>query len=154
MRLKPERAPDAADHRVTHPRLRRHRARTPVRLALGRRLQRLDDHGLDRIIGDRPGRAHPRLVVQPLEPTLDEADPPLAHRGIGGAIAARDRGVCGRVDAREHQPCTKREGPIHVCPLRQAHQLGPLDIRDHQLRLGTSDLRHAPLDHNADHFST
>ena len=63
--LQPERAPDAADHRVTHAGRLGHRARAPVRLTLRRRLQRFDNHRLDRLVGHDPRRADPRLVVQP-----------------------------------------------------------------------------------------
>ena len=77
--LQAERAPDAADHRVTHAGRLGHRARAPVRLALRRRLQRLDNHRLDRVVGHDPRRADPRLVVQPLESAGDEPEPPFRH---------------------------------------------------------------------------
>ena len=100
MRLQPKRPPDAADHRVTHARRLRHRARAPVRLALRRRLQRLDDDGLDRLVGDRPRRADARLVIQPLEPALDKLAAPLRHRRLRRPQAARH----GRIRCRRHTP--------------------------------------------------
>ena len=95
VRLQAERAPDAADHRVTHARRLGHRAGAPVRLALRRRLQRFDNHRLDRVVGHDPRRADPRLVVQPRQSAGDEPEPPFGHGGLRRAQAAR-HGLSGR----------------------------------------------------------
>ena len=44
------------------------------------RLQRLDDHLLDLLVGDLARPPRPRLIHQPIEATLDEPPAPLAHR--------------------------------------------------------------------------
>ena len=151
--LQAKRAPDAADHRVTHPGLGGHRSRAPVRRTLGCGLQRLDDHGLDLLVGDRSWGAHSRLIVQAIEPTYDKACPPLADGRIGRPMSARHRGIGGLLGAREHEPCPKRERAIHPRPFRQPHQLRSLKIRDDKSGFGTSDRCHAPLDHTRDRFA-
>jgi len=144
VRFEPERPPDAADHRVTHPGLRGHRPRAPVGLALRGRFERLDDHRLDVRVGDRPWPADPGLIQQARESALDESLSPFPHGAIGGAIPTRHHRVRRHVGAREHQASPKRQETIHVGSLRQPYQFGALDFCDHQGRLGTTDLCHAP----------
>ena len=67
MRLQPERVPNAADRHVTQADRFRHVARTPVRRPARRRFQRANDHLLDLLVGNRPLRAGPRLVIQPVQ---------------------------------------------------------------------------------------
>jgi Voltage gated chloride channel len=145
VRFEPKRPPDAADHRVTHPGLRCHRPRAPMGLALRRRLQRLNDHRFDRLVGDRPWRADARLVIQAVEPPLNEACPPFTHRRIGGPMATRHHGIGDCVRTRQHEPSAKRERAIDVGPLRQPNQFPPLDLRHHQCDFRTSDHGHGVM---------
>ena len=107
--LQPERAPDAADHGVTHAGRLGHRAGTPVRLALRRRLQCFDNYRFDRVVGHDPRRADARFVVQPLESTGDEPESPFRHRGFRRAQAAR-HGIVWRVG---HASTTRAETRPH-----------------------------------------
>src|SRR5678815_5957723 len=90
MRLQPKRPPDAADQRVTDARRLGHGPGAPVRLAARRRLEGLDDDGLNLLIRDRARRAHPRFVVQPLESALDKLAAPLGHSGLRRPQTASD----------------------------------------------------------------
>ena len=50
-------------------------------------LKRLHDHPLHVLVADHPRLPRPRLVVQPVQPTLREPHPPLAHsRGIAAQL--------------------------------------------------------------------
>jgi hypothetical protein len=142
VRFEPKRPPDAANHGVTHAGLRGHRARAPVRLALGESFQRFDDHGFDGFVGDRARRTHARFVIQSIEPALNEARAPLSHGRIGRSIATRDDGIRSRDRAREDESRPKRQRAIDAGPLRQAHQFAPLRICHDQYRFGTSDRSH------------
>src|SRR5690606_17155145 len=101
--LQAERAPNAADRRMTHPRLPRHRARTPMSFSRRRGFERLDNHALDILVRNPAWRAGPRLIVDALEPSLDEALAPLPNRGIGRAVPSRHRTVQRVVRARQHE---------------------------------------------------
>ncbi len=142
VRFEAKGAPDPPHHRMTKPGFRGHRSRAPVGLALRRRLQRLDDHRFDRLVGDGPGGAHARLVIQAVESALDEARPPFTHGRIGGPMSTRHRGIRDRGCAREHKARPKREGAIDVGPLRQADQFASLGVRHDQGDFGTSDRGH------------
>ena len=152
MRLQPERPPDAADHRVTHARRLRHRPRAPVGLAGRGRLERLHDDGLDVLIGDRAWGADARLVVQPLEPALDELAAPLRHRRFRGPQAARHRRV-RVVDTRQHDAGAKRHRAIHAGALRQSHERRALVVGDDNFGSGASNLWHAPVRSQVGDFS-
>ena len=58
-----------------------------MRRVLRRRLQRLDDHLLDLLVGDRPRAPRPRLIGQPIEAVLGE--PVAPHFQIGGPAINR-----------------------------------------------------------------
>ena len=79
VRLQPERVPNPVDCHATQPDGPRHVSRTPVRRAPRRRLQCPDDHLLDLVIGNRPRRAGPRLVIQAVQALPDEAPSPLTR---------------------------------------------------------------------------
>ena len=91
VRLETKRAPDAADHRMTHARLGGHRPRAPMGLALRRGLERLHDHRLDFLIRDAPGSAHAGFVIQTLEPAFNEPLTPFPDGGICRPMAPRHR---------------------------------------------------------------
>jgi hypothetical protein len=147
MRLEAERSPDPTDHRVAEPGFRRHRPGAPVRLPVRLRLERFHDHRLDFLVADRPRPTHARLVVQPVEPVLDEAPSPLTDGLARRAVPLRDRLVRRLVRAREHEPRAERQVAIHTCSLGQPDQLDPLGRGDCQRRLRPPDVRHAPEDH-------
>jgi hypothetical protein len=113
MRLQPERAPDAAHHRVTDTRRLGHGPSTPKRRAGWRGLEGLHDHGLDLLIGDGARRADARLVIQPLQLVLDELPTPRRDRRLRCPQAARHCRV-RPVDTRQHDPGTKRHCTIHA----------------------------------------
>ena len=121
VRLEPKRPPDTANHGVTHAGLRGHRARTPVRLALGEGFQRLDDHGFDGFVRDRARCADPRFVIQSIEAALNEARAPLPDGRIGGSMPTRHGGIRRRRRAREDESRTKRQRPIDAGSIRQTH---------------------------------
>jgi hypothetical protein len=79
MRRQPEGVPDAADRHAAQASGLGHPSQTPVGLAARGRLKRARHHPLDSAVVDRPGRAGPQLIVQAIEPLLDEAAGPLAH---------------------------------------------------------------------------
>jgi hypothetical protein len=133
---------------VTDPGRLRHRARAPMRLARRRSLQRLYDDRFDIRIGNAPRRPDARLVIQPLQPPLDELASPLRHRRLGGPQPLSDRAVW-RVDARQDNPRAKRHRSIHARPFRQADQLRVLVVGDHDLGSGASHRRHALLAHTS-----
>jgi hypothetical protein len=56
----------------------------------------------DALVVDRARLARAQLVVQALDPAGDEAPAPLAHRGVGGGEAPRDRAAGRARGAREH----------------------------------------------------
>ena len=149
MRLEAEGSPDPADHRVTDAGLRGHRARAPVRLPLGRRLQRLDDKRFDFFVGDLAWTAHARLVVQTFQPPLDEAVTPFAHSLAGGARASSNLGVrhLARLRTCENETGPERQISIRPRPLRELDQLGMLFVGHCQRQLPSS--AHDPLDHGA-----
>jgi hypothetical protein len=154
VRLETERAPDAADGRMAHPRLRRHGPRTPVRFPWRRRFEGFHNHRLDVLIRDRAWRAHPRFIVDAVQPPVEEPLTPLADRRIGGAAAARHGAIRRAVGTRQHQ--SRAEGQRPICPrsLCQPDQRAAFIVRDDQWCFGASNNRHAPLDHTADPFSS
>ena len=154
MGFEAKRSPDAADRRVAHPRLGRHRPRAPMGFPRGRRFEGLHDHRFDVRIRDCSGGPHPGLVVDTVKPPLDKPVAPFADGRIGGPIPPRHGAVRRAVGTREHQARAEREGTIHSRPLRQAHQRASLVVRHDQRLLGASNVCHAPLDHRADVFSS
>ena len=72
MMLQTEGTPDPRDRGLGQPGLCGHRPGRPVRGVLRRRLQGLDDHGLDLVVTDRARPARPRFVQQPIETIGDE----------------------------------------------------------------------------------
>ena len=95
VRLEPERPPDPADRRLRQPDSRR--PSTPATSAWRPSAWRSSvatTTCLDLLVGDRARRARPRLVDQPVQPTLHEPPPPLAHRlrrhpNLGGDLLIR-----------------------------------------------------------------
>src|SRR5260221_2431406 len=78
MRLKPKRAPDPTDRRMTHANILRHRTGARVRPPTRGGLKRLGHNGLHRVVGDLACRAGARLVMQPVETLSNETRTPLA----------------------------------------------------------------------------
>jgi len=79
VRLKPKGAPNSTDAAVTESDLLSHRPRAPMRAALGFRLESTNNDVLDLVVGDGALYSGSRLIVQPIEPKLDEALAPLAN---------------------------------------------------------------------------
>ena len=52
-----------------------------------RRLERLDDHLLDHLAGDRARPAGPRLIGQPVEPVLSEAVAICVFLSLAGYVS-------------------------------------------------------------------
>ncbi len=72
VRLQAERAPDAADRRLTERALHRQRPAAPVGRIVGLRLERVDNHLLHLRIRNAPRRASSRLIDQAIETLLQE----------------------------------------------------------------------------------
>ena len=106
-----------------------HRPRRPVRRVLGRRLQRLDDHLFDLVVGDRPWPARPGLVEQPVEPVARKPRTPLAHRRVIQPQTLRDLGVLQPLSRRQHDPRALRQRLSALPPPRPRLQLLPLRLR-------------------------
>ncbi len=90
VRLKSERSPNAANRRMTQPKMLGHRARTPMGSSLGSRLQRLGNNFLDLVVRYRALYPGPWLVVQPFQSLFYKATSPLAHRAPHSAQLPRD----------------------------------------------------------------
>ena len=153
VRFEAKRAPDAADGRMAHPRVRGHGSRTPMRFADRRLFERFHDHRFDILVHDRARCSNPGLVVDAVEAAVNEPLAPFANGRIGGAIASRDRRIRRAVGARQHEPRAERQQSIRAWPLRQPDQRAAFILRDNQRRFGASCDWHAPLDHNADSFA-
>ena len=138
MRLQTKGTPDAADGCLRHPGFAGHRARTPVRSALGLGLQGLGDHGVHPCIVNGARRPWPGSIQQAVEPMLDKACSPLGHRLLGHALARGHRIVgfpcaTGQHNARSQCKCLRS-----FAPQRQRNELLSLDLAQYQLRLRSS----------------
>ena len=80
VRLQAERLPDPQHRRLRQADLARHRARRPMSGVLRRGLERLDDHLLDLVIGDRSRPPRARFIGQTVQPQPRETVAPLASR--------------------------------------------------------------------------
>ena len=126
MRLQPEGAPDAADRGVTQLQLLGQCAGAPVRGIPGLLLQRVRDHLLHLPIGDAPRRARSRLVHQTVQPLLDEAPPPAAHRlprdpQFGGNLRIRStRGARPGRSPRAAPGPVRSSGDVPTAPVSSA----------------------------------
>jgi hypothetical protein len=89
----------------------------------------------DALVVDRARLARAQLVMQALDAAGDEAPTPLAHRGVGGGEAPRDRAVGRARGTREHhvgaphRRCRQRPRPGDRLQLRL------LLIAQHERRL-------------------
>jgi hypothetical protein len=104
VRLQPERPPDPQHGRLRQTDLARHRPRRPVRRVARRRLQRLDDHLLDLLVGDRPRPPRPRLIRQAIQAVLGKPRPPLGGHPARDPQPHRDLGVLEATGRQEHDP--------------------------------------------------
>lgn len=123
---------------MTQPDVCRHLSGAPVGPALGLRLQRLEDHSFDFVIGDRSRSAHTRLVIQPRDALLDEPFPPFADGVLFASKLTRDLPVRRAVGAGEHDARTESDVAVHTRARSEAQQLGPLIIIKKESNLRTS----------------
>ena len=93
MRLQPESTPDPRDRALGRARLRSHRPGRPVRGIPRGRLQGLDDHGLDLLVGDRAWSTRLGAVKESVEPISDEPVPPLRDSSALNAERLGDLGI-------------------------------------------------------------
>ena len=103
MRLETKGAPHATDGHMTEAGGLRHLARTPVRRAAGRRLQRAHNHGLNLRIVDLAGRPGPRFVEQSGHAIGHKPRPPLTHRRLRHPQASGNGRVVAPLGAGQHQ---------------------------------------------------
>jgi hypothetical protein len=101
MRLQAEGAPNPIDGHATQIRGFRHIAHAPVRRATRRRFQRPSNHLFDHGVGNRPRRARPRFVVQPIEAIADKSAAPLTHRCLSHVKAARHALILAALSTRQ-----------------------------------------------------
>jgi hypothetical protein len=140
MRLKPERPPDPRDRGLIETDLGGHRTRRPVRRALWRRLERLDDYLLDLGVADLARLPRSRLVGQPVQAVLGKAIAPLAHRRVPDRQPLRDLGVLEPIGGQQHDPRAQRQrlrARRTPCP-----RLQPLTLSRIELDHGSHRVRH------------
>src|SRR3954449_10914864 len=145
MRLETERPPDAADRRLGHPRRRRQRPCRPVRRIRRRLLERLDDHPLHVVVTDRPRCTRTRFIMEAVEPAVDEAPTPLAHRAPTNPRSLGDLDVVPALRARQHDPAPQRQRLRCARTPRPTLKRCPLLATQDQRRLGTTCCSHAGL---------
>jgi len=129
VRLQPERPPDAQHRRLRQADLARHRPGRPVRGVLGRALQRLDDHLLDLLVGDRARPSGTRLVDEAVEAVLHKARTPLTGHIAMDSELAGDLRVVASVGRQQHDPRAQRERLRTRAPTRPRLQLATLNGR-------------------------
>ena len=144
MGLQAKRSPDPPDRTVAQARGLGHRPGTPVRFAWRRGLQRLDDHRLNGLVGDRTRRTHTGLVVQPVHTLVDKLTAPFRDRRFRRPKAAGDYRVRG-FDAGHHNARAKRDRAIDPRTVSQADQFRPFTFGDHNFGSWPSDSRHAAV---------
>ena len=144
VRLQPERLPDPVHRRLGQADLARHRARRPMRRVPRRGLQRLDDHLLDLLVGDRPRLPRPRLIDQPIQAMLGETRErhlrdhrPLHPEPLG------DLGVLQTLGRQQHDPRALRQRLRARAPPRPRLQLRALLARSAQSATATR-IGHTP----------
>jgi hypothetical protein len=71
-------------------------------------LQRLDNDALDLGVVDRPRRARPRFVEQPINTALDKPPPPFADRLRRHPLARRHHLVAQARGAAQHNTRPQR----------------------------------------------
>ncbi len=87
MWLQPKGSPDAADRRVAHSHILRHRPRAPVSPPTRGRLQRLGHDGFDGVVRDLAYCTRPRLVMQPVEAICNEPRSAIGRRSLDASAA-------------------------------------------------------------------
>ncbi len=141
--LEPKRPPDTRDRRLREPGLRGHLTRRPVRPAVGRcGLQGAHYHVLDALVADRPRRARPRLIDQPIQALGGKPSAPLRDRRTADLDPPRDLGVALTLRARQHYPRAHRQPSRRSPPARPALQLLTLPIAEHDLNGPRTTRRH------------
>ena len=121
-----------------------HRPGRPVGVVVGRRFpQRLGDHLLHLLVGDRARATWPRLIDQPVQPATHEPTSPLGDR-LRPDPQPLGPGLVGRAfRARQHDPAAQRQRLGGGGPTRPAHQRLALLVGQHQRRFGSASLSHA-----------
>src|SRR5450432_423381 len=113
---------------MAHSCLRCHLPRAPMSPALRLRLERLHEHPLDVLVGVLAGRAYARLVVEAVEPMLDEAASPLADGLITRPVRARYRRVGLTIGAPKNQLRPERHRTVHARSVGQPNQFCSLRL--------------------------
>jgi hypothetical protein len=144
VRLELERAPDPADGGLRQAAAFGHRLARPVR-GVGRGLlQGGHYHLLDLVHRDRRRPARPRLVDQPVQTSVDEPGPPLAHGRPGDPKLLGHLRVGQTIRTCQHDPTPQRQRLGTLGPSRPAHQRLTLYIGQRQFRLGATTSSHTP----------
>jgi hypothetical protein len=107
--------------------LGRHRPGRQVRGVLRRRLQRLEHHRLDPLVGNRARRPGRGFVKKLIESISDEPCTPLTHRPAPDVQLVGDLGVRGTARAAQHNPRPQRQRLSGLRPTRPPLQR--LDLR-------------------------
>jgi hypothetical protein len=89
-----------------------------------------------------------------VQPLLDKPLAPLADRRVRRAIPSRHRGIRRAFCARQYESRAESQRPIRTWSFHQPNQCVAFLGRENQHRFGASSDWHAPLDHNADPFSS
>jgi hypothetical protein len=146
MRLQREGAPDSMHGGSRDARRLRHVARAPVGGTLRFLLQRLDDDGFDLIVTDLAGCAASGLVVEAIEPMLDEALAPGAHGLARGAHGIRNLTVVHPLGRAENDLSPRGVALRDLAAPDAALEKVPLvRVEYNGTRLGRSPRRHARL---------
>ena len=113
-------------------------ARTPVCRAARRTFQRPGHDGLDLRVTDRPRRAGPRFVQQPLNALVDEPLTPAADGRLRHAELLGHRRVVESRRTRQNNACSARKLRGRARPMRHRVERLSLLLRHHQRCLGSS----------------
>jgi hypothetical protein len=150
VRLEPERLPDAVDGRMRQPQSAAHRARAPVGRIRRLRFQGQRHHAFDQGIADAARRPGARLIVKPVETSLEEAAAPAADREPVRSQAPGDLLVGVPLRARQHDSGAQRDRLRRLAPARVAQQHLAL-LRGHLDRDPSPSRASSPRPH---HFSS
>ena len=121
------------------------RSHAPVRGAARRLgMQGLVDQLGHALVIDRARLAGPKFIVKPIEPVLEVASAPLAHRGASQLQPLGDRAVGLARGRCQHDARSRYQRGRDRPRARHGRQLDPLRLAQHQIRLRTTP-RHVDI---------
>jgi hypothetical protein len=148
MRLQPERPPDPRHRTLRHPRRGRHRPGRPVRVLTRGGFQRLGDHLLDVVVGDRPRPTRARLIGQPVQPTGQEPRTPLRHHVPRHPNVLGDLADRAAIRTPQHDPGPQRQRLRRFPPPGLPGQHGALLVGQHHRNNLRARHHHSPPTNN------